>query len=364
MTEKLATNREALLKLALLVRPALATQAYIPALTHIRFEAGYATAYNDIAAISVQCPAEIERCVPGELLIRGLSSFGGESVYLQDSADGAVVLSSGRAKLKLPTLARESFPFELPKLSGQQIELSASILRGIERCLLSVGNDPTHPAQMGVTLDTTDAGRAILFSTDNFTVSRYQTKTSITLPGDAPVILPTFFCNQLVTLSKAFSEAEPELWLVGGALVATFGPAATLFTKTLVDLEPLDFPRIISKHCPLEGIGDMLIPIPDAFDGALGRALLVLSGEVDKVTTITISPTGRMTLKSSSSIGDADDSMSVEGLPQDTPDQPFHVDPTLVARAVKVAASIGFGQKVIVLADADNNFIHLIAHSA
>jgi hypothetical protein len=40
------------LRLAKLVQPALSTQDYIPALKHIKFEGGYATAYNDVSAIT------------------------------------------------------------------------------------------------------------------------------------------------------------------------------------------------------------------------------------------------------------------------------------------------------------------------
>jgi len=150
MSEKTSTNREALVKAAAAVRPALATQAFIPALQHILFDGNFATAYNDIAAISVRCKADVERLLPGELLIKALGAFGAEQIIFQEGKDGALVLSSGRSKLTLPTLAPEAFPLVWPKAAdGDEIELDHSILKGIERCLISVGNDPTHPAMMG-----------------------------------------------------------------------------------------------------------------------------------------------------------------------------------------------------------------------
>jgi DNA polymerase III sliding clamp (beta) subunit (PCNA family) len=363
MTEKTSTNREALVKIAALVRPALATQAYIPALTHIKFDGNFASAYNDISAIMVRASVDVSCCLPGELLIRSLNSFSAESIAFQESTkDKAVVLSSGRSKLKLPVLGNEAFPFELPDTKkAHEIVLDASIMKGIDRCLLSVGNDPTHPAQMGVTLDADDKGNAILYSTDNFTISRYATKTKIDLPGDSPVILPTFFCSQLVALSKAFPEDEVVLLLLPGALLVEFGKNARLFNKTLVDLEPLDFPRIFDKHCKLTGLKERLFKIPDTWDAAFGRAMLVLSGEVDKATKVTVSE-DNIKIHSTSPMGDSDDSMSHEGENLDAPAEPFYIDPALVIRASKACGLMAFNEKALSLADAEAQFTHLIAY--
>lgn len=358
MSEKATVNRLSLIKAATLVRPALATQDYIKALTHIQFDGEYATSHNDISAISVRFRLDVQRCIPGELLIKALGSFGAEQIMVQEGKDGAMLLSSGRSKLKVPTLPVEDFPFEWPGSNDAYVvELDRAIMRGIERCLISVGTDPTHAAQMGVTLDADEKGRAVLFSTNNFTVSRYQTQSNISLPGDAPVILPRFFCEQLVVLTKAYPEDEPDLILHDGALMVVFGKSAKLFTKTPVDLQPLDFPAIFSKHLKLEGLKNKLAIIPDSFDAAFERALLVLAGELDKATKVTV--TGdQIKLSSGSALGDSDDVMAFDGDPVDA----FHTDPSLVLRATKSCALLGFTAKATVLADADANFVHLIAH--
>lgn len=363
MSEKNTVSRETLTKAAALVRPALATQAYIPALTHIKFDAGRAVAYNDVSGISVRVAAGINRCLPGELFIRALGSFGAESIMFQEAADGAVVISSGRSKVKLPSIDPSKFPFELPDNSTVDgtIEMDHSILKGIHRCLLSVGSDPTHPAQMGVTLDTDAKGCAVLYSTDNFTISRFQTKSKIRLPGDAPVILPTFFCEQLTGLAAAFPEEPINLWLGAGYVLAEFGKSAELFTKTVLDLEPLDFPRIVEKHCKLDTVLKQSAAIPDNFDAALARALLVLGGEVDKITKVTVLD-GSLKMHSTSAMGDADDSMAFSNEDIDIPGEPFYVDPALVARAAKVSALVAFLPRVVVMSGEDGQFIHLVAH--
>ncbi len=361
MSDKATTNREALIKVTSLVKPALSTQSYIPALKHIRFADGWATTYNDVAGIAVRCDIEVERCLPGETLIRALASFGAENLMVQEGKDSSVVLVSGRSKLKLPTMELKDFPFELPDEDAAEIVIDANIMKGIERCLLSVGNDPTHPATMGVTLDIDDNGHAVLYSTDNTTVSRYQTKTKIKLPADAPVIMPTFFCEQLVALTRAFADKEVEMQLLDGALLVFWGTSAKLFTKTVNDLVPLDFPRLMSKYCKMESLKKQLSIIPDSFDAALGRALLVLSGEVDKSTKITVTD-GFLKLSSTSSMGDSDDSMKFETNADDSIGDSFFVDPSLILRASKVCGLVGFMPKVVIMSDPDVTFVHLVAH--
>lgn len=358
MSEKTVTSKETLMRAAALVRPALHSKDYIPALTHIQFADGRATAFNDIAAISVLCHSPVEACVPGELLIRALSGFGGAEVSMQADKQGALVLKSGRSTVKLPVLPATSFPYEAPDPSaGDVMTLYREIVVGIEHCLMSVGNDVSHAAQMGVTL-AAEEGLAVLYSTDNFTVSRYKTQAKLKLPGDAPVILPRFFCEQLISLAKAFPQASLDLVIyLGGLAVEVDEGDAVLFTKTPVDVEPLDFSRIVGKH--LKGdVKAQLSVIPDAFDGALQRGLLVLNAEPIKSTAVTVRG-GRLTMRSTSSLGDSDDDMTFDG-----DDVEIRFDPVFVARGAKACSLIGLTPQVTVLANTEGTFVHLIAHRA
>ena len=358
MHQPVEVSREALLKVANLVKPALAMQAYIPSLTHICFDGVSAIAYNDISAILVRSPIDLEACIPGDLLIKSLNSLSAEKVLIQEDADGKVLLSSGRSKLKVPTLPITDFPFEAPPSSDAPIKITAEILKGIEMCLVAVGNDPTHPAQMGVTMEAGKKG-ATLFATDNFTVSRFQTKSKISLPADVPVILPKFFCEQLVALAKSFSGEPVELDVHAGSLVASFGEAAQLFTKQLVDLEPMEFDTILQKYKVDALVGEVAVTIPDDFDAAFNRALLVLGNEPDKITKVTLAG-GKMKLLSTSSAGEASDTFTYDD--PDGPAEPFFVDPVLVARASKACSKVAALDQVLVLGNNDLTFVHMIAH--
>jgi DNA polymerase III sliding clamp (beta) subunit (PCNA family) len=358
MTDKTTASKEALARACALVRPALHSKDYIPALTHIQFAGGRATAYNDVAAISVACRSPVEACVPGELLIRALSGFGGAEVSMQIDKAGAAVLKSGRSTIKLPVLAAGDFPYEAPDANaGEVMTLYREIVAGVEKCLMSVGADPSHPAQMGVTLDA-EGGLAVLYSTDNYTVSRFQTKAKLKLPGDAPVILPRFFCEQLIGLARAYPQSTLDLVVYpGGLLVEANEGEASLFTKTPVDVEPLDFPRMFARHVKGD-VKEQLAVIPDQLDGALQRALLVLGGEPIKRTRVQARG-GQLSLRTSTGMGDSEDDVAF-----DNDDASFEIDPAHVARGAKACALMGFTDKVTLLADADGAFVHLIAHRA
>lgn len=354
-------NRANLLASVMLVRPALASQSFIPAWTHILFDGGSATTYNDTMSITVSKVLNVDAsiCVPGELLIKALSSFNAEQVMVQSVNDNELLLTSGRSKLKVPVLPGDDFKLPVVKGTPATVEITDDVLEGIKRCLFSVGTDPTHPAQMGVTLDASADGHALLFSTDNLTISRYVTKSKISLPGGSPIILPTLFCEQVLVFGKTFKEDDLVLEVYPGALVLRVGRVASLLTKTLVDLEPQDFEAVVGKYFDVSGVKKQLSRLPDSFDAAFNRALLVLSNEADKSTKVTPNKDGVVELYSKSALGEAQDDFTVE---QRLDCKPFHIDPAMVLRAAKTCGSVAFYPRVMVLGSDDGSFLHLIAH--
>lgn len=361
MTAKTTFNREALSRTLALVRPALAGKDYIPALTHILFDGGRATAYNDVAAISVRSDLDLGRCVPGAKLVAALGSFGGAEVLVQSGKDSEVIVKSGRGSVRLATLPADDFPYEAPGKGLAELNVERELVSAVERCLMGVGAESGHPAQGGVTLDE-EGGLAVLYSTDGFTMSRCLTGTKVKLPGGAPVILPRFFCEQLVGLSKAFPEEELFLVIHDGALQADVGEAATLFTRVPVDVEPIDFPRKFARHCPLGDLAKELFAVPDALDSALQRSLLVLADEKIKTARVTLAD-NTLSLRSGSGSQSAEDDMKYDGDKSD-PKGELRVDPSLLARGAKVCAIMGFTNDVTVMASADGRFAHLIGHVA
>lgn len=352
----MSIDRTKLLFALNLAKPALASQPYIPAFTHFLFNEDGVTAYNDIAAIRITLDHDLDSCLPGDMLLKTVSSMAGQSVLLQPLDDApAVLVSSGRSRIKVPKLPVEDFPIKWPSTkSAESITLDQSILNGIRSCLVGVGTNPTHPAQMGVTLDVL-GDKAVLYSTDNSTLSRFKTKTPIRLPGDSPVIMPTFFCEQVISLAKAFLDCEVTLFVLPGVLMARIGKAATIMTKTLVDLQPIDFAALIKK---VTGSATDLSPIPAGWDDAMQRALLVLDGLPDKAAEL--SPRkGAIRLVARSERGEAEDTLDFDG---EGPEEAIYIDPSLVLRGSKSASQLAFCSSAVMLVSGDGVYMHLIAN--
>lgn len=347
-------SRETLLRSLALSRPAVAQQAYIVALTHYAFDGYMAMAYNDVSAIAVRTPLDLECCLPADTLTKALNSITSDRVDVE-LGDGAVTLTAGRAKIKVPFLPLGNFPLRIPTEEPRcSFTINDVMLKGIEKCLAGVGTDPTHPAQMGVTLDPKKEGAAF-YSTDNTTISRYTTTQKVKLPGDAPIILPTFFCTQLVALAKAFPDDDIKIEAHKGAFVARIGEQAILFTKHLVDATPMDFDAIISRYLEGEALEEVSTEIPDGFDAAIVRALLILDGESDKSTKIS-AKARRMRMFSSSGLGEATDTLEFKGNDAEA----FFVDPLLLSRASKLCTHVALLPRVVVMSAGP--FMHMIAH--
>ena len=113
MSDANSLNREGLLQTLNLAKPALASQPFVPILTHFCFDGAWVLAYNDVQAIGVRYSAGVECSVPGDLLIKLLGTLQASDVQLQEES-GILHVSAGRSKLKLPTLPIAQFTFDFP----------------------------------------------------------------------------------------------------------------------------------------------------------------------------------------------------------------------------------------------------------
>jgi DNA polymerase III sliding clamp (beta) subunit (PCNA family) len=356
------TDRAALLQALSLVRPALATQNYVPALTHICFDGMSAIAYNDVSSISVRSSLDIEKTLPGEMLIKALGTLQTAEVAFKDSDEpGSITLVSGKAKIKLAAMAIADYPMpELPTEAANTVMvLLPDFFNALALCLPTVGVDSTHPSHMGVTMECADK-HIHLFTTDNYTITRAVSPYTFdeALPGDPSIIMPTFFCQQLLALEKAYQGEEILLEIHDGALIAKFGDMAVLFHRLLVDLEPVDFAKQIKRYVDQSFLDKNAAPIPDEFEAAFERACMISAEDDDKVTEMSVS-SKRLLMSTSSSTGQATDAMTY---PIDVPK--FLINPALVLRASKRCTKLAMMPNVMVLLSEDRNYMHLIAHRA
>lgn len=348
-------NREDLLKTATLLRPALAVQSYIPAYQHIRFGEGVAVAYNDIMGVSLTCDAgkAIKACVPGEPLLRVLSSFNTKTVDLLMKGD-TLHIKSGRSTVKLPTLPYEDFTArnEMPKDCSAHV-LHEPITDGIRQCLQFSGSgSAAHPSTLGVTIQSED-GCVVLYATDDATITASHTGVEAEVPR---TLLPGFFCEQLLSMRKSLRGAA-QLLITPKALFVDF-EAGVVFTKTQPAAEPLDFPRVMERCVDRQFLEEDAGPIPADLEAALQRAIMVVQSSRRPRTRVMFNGSN-MELLSEGDVGHSEDALPYEGRP--ALDQ-FSVDPHILARALKVCDAMAVGKEALVLMTEDAQFLHLISY--
>lgn len=346
-------DRAVLLSQLNLVKPAIPKQDYIPLMNNFMFDGKAVTAYNDITAISILCDVDFTGCINAELLIKALKSMTADSITMERFTD-YVLISAGKTKIKLPVLDSKDFPSPFYKLEKPQgvFHVEDNFLKGLKLCLIGVGKNQSQPSEVGVTVDSFYSDtEAALYSTDNVSLSRFVFTTDS--EQHDPIIMPTFFCEQLLVLAKGSTDIVVEIH--NGALVADFGNGSLLFTKMLADIEPKAFETVISRF--LEE-SYSAYNIPDLFDQSFDRALLMQEEEIVRDTIVTVEDK-KLTLNSRSKVGEAFDVMAYDG-----EDIKFHIDPALVKRISSVTSKIALLPKVMVLSDDKEDFIHLIAHRA
>lgn len=348
-----------------LASPALSRKDFYPILTNFCFKKDRVLAYNDRNAIVVTIDTDLECCLPGALLMKLLASLSSKTA-LFTFGENEVNITSGRSKLKLPYLPIKDFEFDYPAGGGTAdpelheavlatFSIDADFIKGIRMCLVSSGNDPTHPAQMGITLES-NGKFGTLFSTDNFSISRYDLAAfKDQLPGGAPVILPTFFCQQLLELEKSFPEEEILVHLIDGAVMAEFGDKVYLFSKLVVDTSPMDFEKMIQKYVSDNDL-ERVVKFPDTFKEAVSRSMILLQNEQDKAAKISCDGQ-EVTLYTRTSNGTARDQMNFAG---SLPQKEMSIDIELLSRVIDLAPRLYLTDDVLVLSDGDG-FTHLIS---
>lgn len=335
------------------VKPALGKAVFVPVLSHFNFSGSHVTAYDDSIAISVPCELDINCAVPGDVFLRLLGSLTAESVSLGLDA-GTLLVKAGKSRLKVPTLPPEAFVFkEKGHGDSEAFVASEEFMDALELCLISVGVDPTHPAQMGVTL-INDGDEYTLYSTDNVTISRFQLDEDLGVMHDrGAVILPTEFCRQLAALSKAL-DILPSIALHERVVFARFGEKALLFGKLVADEKPMDFAsvfkRLLGAHAKVQRH-----ELPPQWDSVFGRACVIVNPQ-HPVTSIEVDGDG-MTIESKSSMGEVREEVALD----DAPTLPrFLIDPAHVVRASKVCSHVAFLRDALMMTKGD--FTHLISH--
>lgn len=345
-------KRQNLLEALDLVKPALSGQDFIPILSHFVFDGESVYAYDDVLAIDTECDFPLHGAVKGNLLLGLLNKSLSPEVKVEVEEDQAR-FKLGKSKINLPILPESSSILEIPDEAFElpSIELSEDDINGLEKCLISVGEDMTHPQQMGITVRIT-SDTLVFFSTNNMTISTYQRDgkfdDEVLTEG---VILPGRFCEQMVRIAK--KEQESVQLSIGTGYALAFVSKHMIFSKLINELTPLDFDAAIKSH--LKDASEEKIPVPMQLSMALERALLVLADAPDKVTKVNLA-NGKLSLLSESGPSSVEDSMAIN----DKKEMETKIPTQLLLRALVYCNKMEFLRSCLLLEGDD--FTHLVAY--
>lgn len=293
------------------LKPALANNDLIPALSMFWFRDGKVMAFNDQIAIQLPMPTDFAGALHGGTLISMLNTSMADEVELSVGASSSANVKLGKTKLKLAHVPEEDLNFfSMPRSVKNDLLVvePEPFLIGIESCLRSIGTDVAVPDQLGITI-IRKGNKLILYSTDRLTLSRAEVgfKEEPPLDDGERIILSALFCKQMLKLLKWRSPAryvdddegegetaeevpqnqkgqsnapsELHLEIADKHALLTVG-GSTLYGRLLRSERPLDYEGIYQSHVS-DKILKGLVPMPDNLGPILNRAeVIVRTSEV------------------------------------------------------------------------------------
>lgn len=312
--ERKKMQRQKLLEILMIVRPALASNDLVPMLTHLWFEGGRVLACNDMIAISAPCAAEFTGAIPGATLLSILQASRAKEVEFAP-AEQEVQVRAGSSRLKLPLLPIEKFPFEMPEPAKEAETLpvsSAEFVEAVEGCLRSVSRDTSVPDQLGVTV-VPGKKNLLLYATNGASMTRAPVAfKSERRPLARRVVLPSLFCEQLVRLAR--QEKSVKLVVAEDHVLLSTSGGVRLYGKLVEIDRPLDFAGKIKEITP-EDAAERSALIPGGLARVLERALIIADPTGERVRTQISVKDGVALFVTKSGRGEMRDRLKLDGHP-------------------------------------------------
>jgi DNA polymerase III sliding clamp (beta) subunit (PCNA family) len=269
-------------KLAL-AAPALAKTSFVEMLSKFWFDGKRVIAHNDQIAICVPLKTAFKGAVDGDLLLGLLRSSATKQAdfSVTDAEAMQLVINAGATKMKLPLYPETAFIWDppIPK-PAKQIKLTKEhevhgLLHAISRVMLSVSGDTTIPDHLGITF-VPEADGVALFSTNDASLSY----SYVELPQDWPlrVILPTLFCEQLVSLGGKRKDIALEVYRDHVlAVITDHGETKDpilLFSRVIETERPHNFMKTFKAHYT-KAAKEIMLPLPSDLNMIAERAFIV-----------------------------------------------------------------------------------------
>lgn len=291
----------ALLRALNLAKPCLGSNdAILPILSHFCFAGDIVYAWNDVCAVIVEFETGLNCALHGDTLTALLEAAGSDSVEFRVPKDGPVEMRCGAGWVKLPSLPLTDSSFSVPdEETLVEMALTDDVLTGLERCMISVGEDSLKPEFAGVTVDY-GRGKLTFYSSDNKTASRYEPAGKFISRKAVSTSLPVQACSLLLKLAATVDNAEEltmTLAIGEKAAVATI-PGVTLISRLLAaDVEM--FAGMFKTHTTAV-TGTM--PLPEGLDKEIAKAAVVCGRDAVRECFFTFAG-GKVAVEAQGSLG-------------------------------------------------------------
>jgi DNA polymerase III sliding clamp (beta) subunit (PCNA family) len=331
-------------------KPSLGSSDALPILSHFVFDKEIVYAYNDVTAIIIEHESDLSCALHGDTLI-GLLDLAApdEDVQIRTGKAGVIEMRTKAGWVKIPALPITDSPFSMPASTvDNQIPINEELVKGLERCLISVSSNSLKPEFSGITFWAAANQDLCMYSTDNTSASRYSFPLA-GKHGTIATVLPEIACRQIIKLFGAFGDGT--LGIGPAAAEASF-KSATLISK-LLESKPMTFIDVFKEHAD----GAVQSGRPEGFEREIKQAVLLTSREIQKVCLLTVEKS-MLTITAEGSLGNMS---SVIGC--DQKENIFlHIDPVLILRALPHGVNIAIRKRCMVLSG--GNFTHLISATA
>jgi hypothetical protein len=285
------------------IKSSLSSIEFIPVLTHFCFDAGKerVLAFNDITAVSTPMDFPFTGALRGDLVLSALGTFPpNKPVEVNDEREGEVMLKCGRSRLTLKSLPESAFIFKEPKGDVlAEFTVTKELTEGLARALMTVGEDAMQKALTGVLVKLNKKAGAIEFLSSNAVCITRSVVKKQKVSGDATLLVPKGFCEQLISLRGSLGDGKAEV--LKDWVRVVFGKA-TLYSRLMLDA-PMPIEKILREKMPEKG----WIKKPAGMQGSFARAVLVMRDEPIKKVTATLDPDNGLALTAIGSLGEVKD---------------------------------------------------------
>ena len=321
---------------------------FIPILSHFCFAGDTVYAYDDVSAVIVSLETGIHGAVKGSTLLGILQTCGEEVELVQKALTLTIKTDTGETDL--PMLSEKEFLFKFPEdASDWEIALDDTLKEAFSRCIVTVGRDPRRPEFIGVTFMHGKGQGALLYSTDNISLSRYTVGEPKNI--NVRVVIPRPAVQQALDLSKLTTE-PPLLGMSDTNVIFSFNTTPPIFViARLMEFKGTDFEAVINQHSD----GYVGFEVPADLERVIERSCVVLSKAAEKNTLLAVNDK-TLSINTETELGRAGTNLAISAK---VPKAQVVVNAEILRRVLSLTKEMGVTDRSICLRS--ESFVHVIS---